>query len=118
MLGGEPSLAWHEKCMQGPSLLPVVTATQIAGRARPGLASIYTHICRYATHHAQKDERLSVSRVGRPCTDLNHCRSLSTRDTSAMGALNTMQHKRVMSSKRFSGSCTAHQRWGACNQGP
>lgn len=37
------------------------------------------------THQAQNDALREVVSVDKPCTDLNHWRSLSTRDTRAMG---------------------------------
>lgn len=36
-------------------------------------------------HHAQNDDSRSVCFASTPCTDLNHWRSASTSDTSAMG---------------------------------
>ena len=52
--------------------------------------------CGGSSVHAQKLERRSVSVAERPQMDLNHWRSVSTRETMAMGTL-----KMVQSWKRF-----------------
>mmetsp|Transcript_39791 Transcript_39791/g.71425 ORF Transcript_39791/g.71425 Transcript_39791/m.71425 type:complete len:223 (-) Transcript_39791:96-764(-) len=51
---------------------------------------------------AQKDWSRGVCRTGSPTTDLNHCRSVSTMDTRAMGTLKMPLISFVMSSKRSS----------------
>lgn len=48
-------------------------------------AACCMHLFLLATHHAQKEDLRSVWSVARPCTLLNHCLSLSTKLTSAMG---------------------------------
>ena len=58
--------------------------------------------CGGSNVHAQKLERRSVSVAKRPQMDLNHWRSVSTRETIAMGTLKMVQScERVFFCSRF-----------------
>ncbi|MCY1373444.1 hypothetical protein D9M69_607190 [compost metagenome] len=69
---------------------------------------------------AQKERSGSIWPTSSPCRDLNHCRSWSTKATSAMGALQIEDASSVRLSKAASGRgsrtpmrCRRSDRWAA-----
>ena len=68
------------------------------------------------THHAQNDDARSVCLASTPCTDLNHWRSTSTSDTSAMGTWGSDAMRGARARRMRGGACWV--RGVACRQPP